>query len=193
MVGVPAIERTLAACLDGIRRAQAQRGKKRLDNNRVVLYVWPVLDIPTDRLPAIARRFAPLTVTAGLEEITILASIKDDQTSQPSRVALRFSYRPGAGIVASVTEPPTEPLRPLDEYAQKVQRSQARGMVYPYELIPTLTGPGGTFVEYDLDESGALVPVDRPYGRNTAGIIVGVVTRPDGPLPRGHDARRVVR
>ena len=46
VVGVPAIERTLAACLDGIRRAQAQRGKKRLDNNRVVLYVWPVLDIP---------------------------------------------------------------------------------------------------------------------------------------------------
>ena len=51
VVGVPAIERTLAACLDGIRRAQAQRGKKRLDNNRVALYVWPVLDIPADRAP----------------------------------------------------------------------------------------------------------------------------------------------
>ena len=51
VVGVPAIERTLAACLDGIRRAQAQRGKRRLDNNRVVLFVWPVLDIPPDRLP----------------------------------------------------------------------------------------------------------------------------------------------
>ena len=46
VVGVPAIERTLAACLDGIRRVQAERGKKRLDNNRVALYVWPVLDIP---------------------------------------------------------------------------------------------------------------------------------------------------
>ena len=50
---------------------------------------------------------------------------------------------PGAGVAANVTDPPTEPLRPLDEYAQKVQRSQARGLVYPYELIPVLTGSDG--------------------------------------------------
>ncbi|MCW2685250.1 MAG: Methylcrotonyl-CoA carboxylase biotin-containing subunit, partial [Mycobacterium sp.] len=111
VVGIPAIERTLAACLDGIRRAQAQRGKKRLDANRVALYVWPVLDIPTDRLPAITRRIAPLALNAGIADITILASVKDAQTSQPSRVAIRFSYRAGAGIVANVTAPPTEPLR----------------------------------------------------------------------------------
>jgi acetyl/propionyl-CoA carboxylase alpha subunit/acetyl-CoA carboxylase carboxyltransferase component len=185
VVGVPAIERTLAACLDGIRRAQAQRGKKRLDSNRVSLYVWPVLDIPANRLPAIARRIAPLALNAGLEDITILASIKDAQTSQPSRVAIRFSYAPGAGIVANVAAPPTEPLRPLDEYAQKVQRSQARGTVYPYELIPLLTGPEGSFVEYDLDASGTLVPVDRPNGRNTAGVIVGTVSLPTTHYPEG--------
>ena len=100
-------------------------------------------------------------------------------------MAIRFSYTPGAGVVANVTEPPTEPLRPLDEYAQKVQRSQARGLVYPYELIPVLTGSEGKFVEYDFDESGALGPVDRPYGRNTAGLIVGMVTRPTPLYPEG--------
>jgi acetyl/propionyl-CoA carboxylase alpha subunit/acetyl-CoA carboxylase carboxyltransferase component len=185
VVGVPALERTLAACLDGIRRAQAQRGKKRLDNNRVALYVWPVFDIPVDRLPAMTRRIAPLALNAGLADITILASIKDAQTSQPSRVAIRFSYSAGAGIVANVTAPPAEPLRPLDGYAQKVQRSQARGTVYPYELIPLLTGTEGTFVEYDFDASGTLVPVDRPYGRNTAGLIVGTVSRPTTRYPEG--------
>ena len=140
-----------------------------------------------------ARRIAPLTVNAGLEDITILASVKDDQTSQPRRVAIRFSYAPGAGIVANVTAPPTEPLRPLDEYAQKVQRSQARGLVYPYELIPTLTGSEGSFVEYDFDESGDFVPCRpsvwtqhcRPHRRH------GVAA--DGPLPRGNDAHRLVR
>ena len=185
VVAVPAIERTLAACLDGIRRAQAERGKKRLDANRVVLYVWPVLDIPADRLPAIARRIAPLTVNAGIEDITILAGINDEQTSQTSRVAIRFSYSAGAGIVANVTAPPTEPLRPLDEYTQKVQRSQARSTVYPYELIPLLTGDKGSFVEYDFDAAGAFVPVDRPYGRNTAGIIVGQVSLPTTRYPEG--------
>ena len=185
MIGIPAIERTLAACLDGIRRAQTQRGKKRLDNNRIALYVWPVLDIPALRAPAIVRRMAPVAINAGLEEITILASVKDDETSQPKRVAIRFSYAPGAGVVANVTAPPTDPLRPLDEYAQKVQRSQARGLVYPYELIPLLTGGAGTFVEYDLDASGTLGPVDRPYGRNTAGLIVGTVSRPTPRHPEG--------
>src|SRR6185312_13181364 len=185
MIGIPAIERTLAACLDGIRRVQAQRGSKRLDNNRVALYVWPVLDIPAHRFPAIAQRMAPLTVNAGLEDITILATIPDDETAQPRPVAIRFSYSPGAGIVANVTAPPTDPLRPLDEYAQKVQRSQARGLVYPYELIPLLTGSDGKFVEYDFDESGEFVPVDRPYGRNIAGLIVGLVTRRTPLYPEG--------
>ena len=100
-------------------------------------------------------------------------------------MAIRFSYTPGAGVVANVTDPPTEPLRPLDEYAQKVQRSQARGLVYPYELIPVLTGSDGKFVEYDFDESGEFVPVDRPYGRNTAGLIVGLVTRRTPLYPEG--------
>jgi acetyl/propionyl-CoA carboxylase alpha subunit/acetyl-CoA carboxylase carboxyltransferase component len=185
VVGVPEIERTMAACLDGIRRVQTQRGKRRLDNNRVALSVWPVLDIPAARAPEMVRRMAPLAINAGLEEITILASVTDEATRQPRRVAIRFSYTPGAGVAANVTEPPTEPLRPLDEYAQKVQRSQARGLVYPYELIPTLTGSDGKFVEYDFDESGEFVPVDRPYGRNTAGLIVGLVTRRTPLYPEG--------
>ena len=135
--------------------------------------------------PRMVRRIAPLTINAGLEEITILASIRDDETAQPRRVAIRFSYTPGAGVAANVTDPPTEPLRPLDEYAQKVQRSQARGLVYPYELIPVLTGSDGKFVEYDFDESGEFGPVDRPYGRNTAGLIVGLATRRTPLYPEG--------
>ncbi|WP_145977641.1 acetyl-CoA carboxylase biotin carboxyl carrier protein subunit, partial [Rhodococcus sp. BS-15] len=150
IVAVPEIERTVAACLDGIRRAQAGRGKKRLDANRVVLYVWPVLNVPADRIATIARHIAPLTIGAGLEEITLIARLAETPGATPREVALRLSYRSGAGIVAKVTPPPTEPMRPLDEYTQKVQRSQARGTVYPYELIPLLSSNGGTFTEYDF-------------------------------------------
>ena len=48
-----------------------------------------------------------------------------------------------------------------------------------------VAGSGGTAVEHDLDASGRLVPVDRPYGQNTAGIICGVVTTPTGLHPEG--------
>jgi hypothetical protein len=58
-------------------------------------------------------------------------------------------------------------------------------MVYPYELAPLLTGPEGTLVEHDLDESGQLVPVDRPRGLNTAAILAAVVTTPTTLHPEG--------
>ncbi|MGR7002435.1 hypothetical protein ACU686_37845 [Yinghuangia aomiensis] len=34
----------------------------------------------------------------------------------------------------------------------------------------------GDFVEHDLDDEHRLVPVSRAKGRNTAGIVAGVVT-----------------
>ncbi|MGW6376514.1 ATP-binding protein [Rhodococcus sp. NPDC055112] len=184
IAAAPAIERAVVACLDGIRRVQAERGSKRIENNRVVLYVWPKFEVSADRIARIAQHVAPLTVGAGLEQLTIIGRLQETPNAAPRQVAVRFSYRSGAGLQVAVTEPPTEPLRPLDAYTQKVQRSKARGTVYPYELIPALSA-GGTFVEYDLDESGVLVPVDRPYGRNSAGIIVGLVTTPTKRHPEG--------
>ncbi|MFD6673696.1 carboxyl transferase domain-containing protein [Rhodococcus zopfii] len=185
IVALPAFERALASCLDGMRRAQAARGNRRLDSNRVVLFVWPVVDLTLDELKRVGQGAAPLTVGAGLEEITVIGWLRTTPESPAREVALRFSYRSGAGVVARVTEPPKEPLQPLDEYTQKVQRSRARGTVYPYELVPLLTKSNGTFVEYDFDASGELVPVDRPYGRNTAGLIVGVVTTKTSRYPEG--------
>jgi len=186
IVAMPMIERTLAACLDGIRRAQSQRGaKRRLDANRVVLYLWPVLEVPLERVAIVAQNSAPLAVGVGLEEITLMTRLQDQPGTPPRDVALRFSYRSGAGVVVTMTEPPTEPLLPLDEYTQKVQRARARGTVYPYELIPLLTGSSGTFTEHELDDNGRLVPIDRPYGHNRAGIVVGVVTAPTARYPEG--------
>ena len=64
----------------------------------------------------------------------------------------------------------------MDDYAQKVLRARRRGTTYPYELLSLLAGPAGTFAEHDLDDTGALVPVTRPPGRNKAGLVVGVAT-----------------
>ncbi|MFH5212239.1 biotin carboxylase N-terminal domain-containing protein [Antrihabitans sp. NCIMB 15449] len=185
IVALPAIERALSACMDGIRREQAKRGSNRLDNNRVALYIWPVINEPMEQLTAIAQYIAPLTVGAGLEEVTLLALLQEQPNEAPREVALRFSYRSGAGVFIKATEPPTEPLQPLDGYTQKVLRSRARGTVYPYEIIPLLTGEDGTFTEYDFDSTGRLAPVERPYGTNKAGLIVGIVTTPTLRYPEG--------
>jgi len=185
VVAFPAAERVLASCLESIRRVQAQRtSRQRLDNNRVFLHVWPTIEIPLTDLAGFAQMSAPLTLGTGLAEITVLARLKENDGSLRN-VALRFAYRAGAGVTVTVTDPPSEPLAPLDEYTQKVLRSGARGTAYPYEIVPLLTGAEGTFTEYDFDAAGAFAPVDRPYGQNTAGVIAGVISTSTPRYPEG--------
>jgi acetyl/propionyl-CoA carboxylase alpha subunit/acetyl-CoA carboxylase carboxyltransferase component len=186
IVGFPTVERLLTSCLDSLRRAQANRPRgRRLEHNRVFLYAWPSIELPLAQLETFARTSAPLTLGAGLDEIMLLARMQEEAGRPPREVAVRFSYRPGAGVRMTVTDRPTEPMRPLDDYTEKVLRSRARGAVYPYELAPLLTGPDGSFVEHDLDASGQLVPVERPPGRNKAGIVAGVVSTPTERYPEG--------
>jgi acetyl/propionyl-CoA carboxylase alpha subunit/acetyl-CoA carboxylase carboxyltransferase component len=186
VIGFPTVERLLTACLDSLRRARGRLGNgRRLDHNRIFLYAWPSIELPLSQLATFARSIAPLTVGAGLDEIVILGRLQEEPGVQPRDVALRFSNTPGTGVGLRVTDRPTEPMRPLDDYTQKVLRSRARGLAYPYELAPLVAGPRGSFVEYDLDGEGRLVPVDRPPGTNRAGIVAGLVTTPTPRYPEG--------
>jgi acetyl/propionyl-CoA carboxylase alpha subunit/acetyl-CoA carboxylase carboxyltransferase component len=184
IVGYPTVERQLTACLDSLRRAQSRRRSRRpLQHNRVFLYAWPSIDVPLAEVVTFARAVAPLTVGAGLDQIMLFARLQE--AGQPREVAVRFSHRAGTGVQLEVTARPTEPMRTLDEYTEKVLSSRARGAVYPYELAPLLAGPQGSFVEHDLDDTGRLVPVERAPGRNTAGLVVGLVTTPTARYPEG--------
>ncbi|MEO8518362.1 MAG: carboxyl transferase domain-containing protein [Dermatophilaceae bacterium] len=186
VTSLPHAERAVASCLEAIRRERSARGAAglRLDMNHVFLRIWPVIAAPLDELTALQRTIAPLTSGAGVEEVLAQGRI----AAADGRVhdaAVRFSYQPGAGVVTAVTGPPTERLRPLDDYAQKVLRSRRRGTVYPYELASLISGPYGSFVEHDLDSDGALVPVTRAPGGNHAGLVVGIaqtltVRHPEG-------------
>jgi len=174
---VPHAERALASCLQGIRRARAARGPSgaKLDMNHVWLHVWPVIQAEVGQLTALRDKIAPLTAGAGIEEILAEGRIADeDGTTSP--ISARFFYQAGAGVVSTIGPPTTELLKPVDDYQQKALRARRRGTVYPYELQDMVAGPGGSSVEYDLDESGRLVAIERPYGLNTSGMIVGVVT-----------------
>jgi acetyl/propionyl-CoA carboxylase alpha subunit/acetyl-CoA carboxylase carboxyltransferase component len=175
VTSLPHAERAVASCLEAIRRERTARGASgsRLDMNHVFLHVWPVIDAPLDELTALQSTIAPLTSGAGVEEVLAQGRIAAPD-GRVHAAAVRFSYQPGAGVVTTVTGPPTGRLKPLDDYAQKVLRSRRRGTVYPYELLSLITGQYGTFVEHDLDESGALVPVQRPPGGNRAGLVVGM-------------------
>ena len=180
------VERSIANCVEAIRRVRTAAGGKgpTLDMNYVWVHVWPVIDAELEQLTALRRQIAPLTVGAGIEEVVAQGRIVTP-TAIVVPVAARFYYQPGSGVQFSIESPPTDRLKPLDDYAQKVLRARRRGTVYPYELQSMVAGIGGTFVEYDLDDAGGLAPVQRPPGLNKAGIVVGVVTTPTDLHPDG--------
>ena len=185
VTGLPHAERAVENCLEAIRRARVGRGAAgaKLDMNHVWVHVWPVVDIDADGLQALGDKIRPLTDGAGIEEVLAQGRVAGPEGPVP--VLVRFGAQPGAGVVSSIELPPTELLPPLDDYAAKVVRARRRGLVYPYELEAVLTGPDGTLVEHDLDDTGVLVPVDRPRGLNKAGILAAVVTTPTPIHPEG--------
>ncbi|WP_106190100.1 carboxyl transferase domain-containing protein [Umezawaea tangerina] len=184
LVALPAAEDILATCLDAIRRAK-KPGAKRSPTNRIVIYVWPPVDLSPDELNVVAKRVMPTTAGADLEEVLFLGRRRDPATGELVDIAVRIGYDVGADVRLSVVLPPTEPVEPLDDYRQEVLRAHSRGTVYPYELTGMLAGPFGTFVEHDLDANGKLVPTDRARGGNTAALVAGVVTTPTSRHPEG--------
>ncbi|GAB2672435.1 ATP-binding protein [Thalassiella azotivora] len=183
--GLPHVQRAVASCLESIRQAKATlaTGAARLDMNHVWLHIWPVVEAPLEELTALKRTISPLTAGVGIEELVAQGRVAAADGVHP--VAVRFTHQPGHGVVADVGGPLTERLQPLDEYAQKVLRSRRRGTVYPYELCNRIAGPGGTFTEHDLDDTGRLVPVDRAPGGNRAGVVCGVASTPTARHPQG--------
>jgi acetyl-CoA carboxylase carboxyltransferase component len=109
---------------------------------------------------------------------------------------LRFFNPAGRGVVVEIDDPPTQPLQPLDEGAQRIVSARRRGAVHPAEIVKLLAPeradpgaaiPAGEFVEHDLDDEGRLVPVDRAPALNTSSIVVGLLRNrteryPDGML-----------
>jgi acetyl/propionyl-CoA carboxylase alpha subunit/acetyl-CoA carboxylase carboxyltransferase component len=185
LVALPAVEEAINAGLDAIRNIQAQRPQnKRFDTNQIMMYVWPSTELTADELNALVQRILPTTAGAGLEEVQFVARQRT-AGGELTEVAVRITIDPGDGAHLHVGEPSTEPVQPLDDYRQKVLRAARRGNVYPYELTGMLVGPDGRFTEHDLDGGGALVPVDRPRGRNSAAIVAGVVTTPTERYPEG--------
>ncbi|MEU4242706.1 carboxyl transferase domain-containing protein [Actinoplanes sp. NPDC026619] len=180
LVALPTTEDTIATCLDSIRRAQSQRpSDKRFNTNRIVIYVWPPVALTSAEIEMIARRVAPTTAGAGIEEISFIARLAGGDQLRKGTVRVVFDATGGTSL--TIEEPSSAPVEPLDGYRQKVLRAASRNTVYPYELTARL----GDFVEHDLDAAGVLVPVDRPKGRNTAALVAGVISTATERYPEG--------
>jgi acetyl/propionyl-CoA carboxylase alpha subunit/acetyl-CoA carboxylase carboxyltransferase component len=180
VTALPELERMLVAALEGIRRFQAPRKpSRRLQWNRILLHVWPTIELTPREMRSMITRLAPATAGLGVEMLLVQGRLR--QAGGEERV-VRFFTPTGRDVVVEVDEVPTRPLQPLDEGAQRIIAARRRGLLHPAEIVKLL---GGTFVEHDLDASGRLVPVDRPPATNPTGLVVGLIRNSTDRYPEG--------
>jgi acetyl-CoA carboxylase carboxyltransferase component len=199
LLAVPHLERMFMEVLAAIRVFQSRRKPdERLHWNRILLDVWPPLVFSRDEIMAITLKLVPATEGLGIESVYLRAELPDSRTGELLTSLLVISSPGRSGL--SIREAPSqnEPIRPLSEYGQKVTRLRQRGLTYPYEIVRLMTPaagarsdfPPGTFEEMDLDDAGRLARVDRPYGKNTANVVVGLIRSVTVRYPEG--MRRVI-
>ncbi|WP_285596665.1 carboxyl transferase domain-containing protein [Kineosporia sp. NBRC 101731] len=184
LIALPSVENAIINGVDAIRAVQAQSPQnRRLATNRIMMYVWPITDLTNAEFGTLVHRILPAVVGAGLEEVQFVAR-RRNEAGEIVDFSVRIQPAPGRGARLEVGEPTTEPVQPLDDYRQKVLRAAGRGNIYPYELTGLVAGFEGTFTEHDLVD-GALAPVTRAPGGNSAAIVAGVVTSRTERHPEG--------
>ncbi len=183
ITGLPQLERTVRQAFESMRSIQSgRRPRERTLWNRLLLYVWPTMDFGPEDAGAIIERFTRMTAELGIEMVMLRGRMLEDGTER-ERV-LRFFNPAGRGVTVEVTDPPRDPLQPLDEGAQRIVSARRRGTLHPAEIVKLLARPGD-FVEHDLDDDGDLVPVDRPAATNSASMVVGLVRNRSARYPEG--------
>ena len=196
IIQLPHLERMFAEALAAIRLFQSRRKpNERLWWNRILLNVWPPLNLRADELHEIVHRLLPDTEGLGLEQVVVRARIPNPETGELRDMVVRISTPASSGVLISFRPASKlQPIKPLAEYEQKVVRMRRRGLIYPYEIIKMITPamndaradfPPGNFVEHDLGPDDRLVAVDRPYGQNKSNVIAGVIRNFPPKYPEG--------
>ena len=191
-ISLPEFERVLVSVLEAIRGFQARRPlHRRLMWNRVLLHAWPVIELHPDEVRAVVERVAPRTAGLGIELVAIQGRLRDEGGAVRDRV-LRFYVPTGHDVAVEVTDPPSEPLQPLDEGTQRITSARRRGNLHPAEIVkllapahPTARQPAGEFIEHELTDDGRLDPVKRLPATNPTGIVVGTVRNFTERYPEG--------
>ena len=193
ITALPELERIVSQAFEAMRSAQSRRpARQRLLWNRLLLYAWPEIDIHLGEAGAIIARFARETSGLGLELVMFRGRLPVDGGVRDR--ALRIFNPAGRGVVVEVGDPPTQPLQPLDDGAQRIVSARRRGTLHPAEIVKILAPqraepgaaiPPGEFVEHDLDADGELVPVQRPPATNEASVVVGLIRNRTTRYPEG--------
>ncbi len=205
---LPAFEHTFYEATRALRSILRIRDpKRRLQWNRIALFVSPAIYLDPDIARTLSRRLAPATRNLGLEKVVVRLDLLDREEPTDAAVPIEFviSDITGSNMEIRQRSPHTAPLEPASDYERSIVEARRRRLIYPYEIIRMLTGSGksvapaavgadwelpiGKFEEFDLDVDcstpKAISVADRPFGVNESAIVFGIVSTPTDKVPEG--------
>ena len=179
-----------------VRDLQSRRAvRSRLLQNRVLLTVQSPVEATARDIARLAGSFAAPAQGLGLERVVVRMPVL---TADGSLDVTDFRLvRPGRHrleVHAEVVD--NQPVTGLSRYEERLLRSRRWGLIYPYEILRMLEGgtsegvpphadmARGRFVEYDLVDD-KLVAVERPWGQNTCGVVLGLMSNETRKHPDG--------
>lgn len=210
---LPGFERTFQRAARSLRTIIQERDpRRRLQWNRISIFVAPSIYFDTASIEGIAGRLAPATRNLGLEKVLVRLNLLDRNHPGSESVPHEIEFLDTRDqIQIGLRSPHHDMLQPAREYERKILITRRNRQPYAYEIIKMLTQqqinvlgrgdenenptlPLGRFEEYDLDansdENTAIALSGRAYGENSSGIVFGVITTPTDKVPEG--MRRVL-
>jgi acetyl/propionyl-CoA carboxylase alpha subunit/acetyl-CoA carboxylase carboxyltransferase component len=203
---VPLFEQAFYEATRALRTLLGIRDPKRLLQwNRVTICVAPAVVLDRPLAERLSERLAPAVRNLGIEKVVVRIRLLDRERAErpPVPVEIVITDITGSNMEIEWRAPRRSPLEPRTDYERRVAEARRRRLVYPYEIVRTLTGNGrpagsssreaalpvGSFEEYDLDPA-APAPVarsvaGRPFGRNQSAIVFGLIRTATPEVPEG--------
>jgi len=202
----PVFEQAFHEATRALRGVLALRDpQRRLQWNRIAIFVGPAVWLDRELAERLSRRLAPATRNLGIEKVVVRLPILDREAPErpPTPVEIVITDITGSNMEIEWRAPRRSPLQPRTDYERRVADARRRRLVYPYEIVRMLTGRGrahggtsrdaalpvGEFSEYDLDPASpvprARCVEGRPFGRNTSAIVFGLIRTPTDKVPEG--------
>jgi acetyl-CoA carboxylase carboxyltransferase component len=195
-----ALERRLREAVAAIRQDRLGASRRtRPTANRVVATVVPPWRVTDAQLKGIAQGVADAAQGLELEKVLVRARLLDPGATEAIDTVVHMAIPHALGVSVGRSTPSDRPIASRTPYQQRVARLHGRGAVSPYEIVDLLVAPSardadfplGRFTEHDLEHEGdRLVPVERPYGHNSANLVVGLIENRTATHPEG--MRRVI-
>ena len=206
---VPMFEQAFYEATRALRTILGIRDAKRLLQwNRVTICVASAVVLDRGLAERISERLAPAVRNLGIEKVVVRLRLLDRELPEKPAVPVEvvISDITGSNMEIEWRAPRRSPLEPRTDYERRVADARRRRLVYPYEILRTLTGSGrstgpggpggreaalpvGSFDEYDLDpearEPVARSVAGRPFGRNSSAIVFGLIRTPTDKVPEG--------